>query len=296
MNSNIFDPHKSFLSLKIVRGAAIGLLLLAATIAIVIVCNSSLYFSWNYEGFNLFFSVFRFPLSVAALIIPIIALLAANHRSEQTKEQIRVTNEQNVFSNYYKHIEEFNKYLTDRVDKNIDLRFAHHNIYPRASSGDYSISPHLLNLLEYLDDLILDLNHNYPDDLNIRLSFEIRKQYYSIIREIYSFIYRDNQDYSEYLITRSNKNTPDSYLFDAINIIKHSRTAVEKIGTLCKFSIDYVSPTQTLHSEFFNFDEIYVYQKPVSLKGLDLGTDNKEEQTIEEANIRFRKQLITSLQ
>ena len=45
------------------------------------------------------------------------ALLAANHRSEQTKAQISSNAQQNLFANFYKHIEEFEKYIDTNTDK-----------------------------------------------------------------------------------------------------------------------------------------------------------------------------------
>ncbi|MDZ7660947.1 hypothetical protein [Thiohalophilus sp.] len=89
---------------------------------------------------------------MAALIIPIVALLAANHRSEQTKAQILSNNQQNIFSNYYKHIEEFEKYIETNIDQTEMLiekkRSCHRRIYPKASKGDFSVDEELAAKVE----------------------------------------------------------------------------------------------------------------------------------------------------
>ncbi|EJG1583068.1 hypothetical protein CIF45_RS22770, partial [Vibrio parahaemolyticus] len=110
MTSKYFNPHKSFISLPALWGVVVALSLFSLVLAFIIVANSELDVDLSFTGFNNFLTVFRVPLGILALIIPIVALLAANHRSEQTKEQIRVTNQQNNFANYYKHIEEYEKY------------------------------------------------------------------------------------------------------------------------------------------------------------------------------------------
>lgn len=77
------------------------------------------YFGWR-EGYVWDFTLagvvfayekFKLFLSVAALVFPSVALVASNHRSKQTVEQIKITHTQNIFSNYIKHREEFMKYL-----------------------------------------------------------------------------------------------------------------------------------------------------------------------------------------
>lgn len=287
MSSNFFDPHKSFLSLNIVRVTAFALLSFSVSIAITIACNSNLTFNWSYDGFNLFFMVFKFPLSIAALIIPVIALLAANHRSEQTKEQIHVTNEQNVFSNYYKHIDEFTKYLSQRVDKEIDLRFAHNNIYPDAPTGNYAINPLLLALLSRLDLVVNEIESSYTNAIDSNLNQETQKRYYKIICDLYDFMYRDSQDYVNFLAVKANSQYSNSYLYQSMSFIYVSRLVIEKIELLCKFSIDYASPIKRLTSIHLDLNKIYVQTTPDSQKGLDMGVSKKEDQTLEQATTKF---------
>jgi hypothetical protein len=64
-----------------------------------------------------------------------------------TREQIRIGSEQNIFSNYYKHLEEFVKHC-EHISKDHAYTVAnkyklHHSLFPRAKEidGGYEISP-----------------------------------------------------------------------------------------------------------------------------------------------------------
>lgn len=154
-----FDPLKSFLALPILW-VVIAVFVGFAGLAFVVINHySSLEFGFDYVGFNQFLSFFKVPLGILALIIPVVALLAANHRSEQTKAQIESTRQQNTFSNFYKHIEEFEKYVEAHIDKSTttfnSMRGSHRVIFPNAISGDYSVGNNLLNTINgFMNDLV----------------------------------------------------------------------------------------------------------------------------------------------
>ncbi len=145
LKSDWFDPHKSFFSLKPVR-VVIGLIILfSIVVACCIINTSSLKWSSGYTGWNNALTIFKVPLGILALNIPIVALLAANHRSVQTKEQMRIANAQNVFTNYYRHLEEFEKYCkatssTNRQAQVAKPRRLHKFIFPNAEQGDLEVS------------------------------------------------------------------------------------------------------------------------------------------------------------
>ncbi|SQD77856.1 hypothetical protein [Moritella yayanosii] len=83
MKLNMFNPEKSFLHLRIVWLAIFCLLMITGIVSLTIIYYTPLVWDLSSNGFNSFISVFRFPLGILTLIIPIVALLAANHRSEQ---------------------------------------------------------------------------------------------------------------------------------------------------------------------------------------------------------------------
>ena len=103
--SNSFDPNENFLDLKIVRKVIIIPSLIALIIALLVgtpviikfiinfVDTGNFYAIFNSQNWNqLVFTTLRLPVSILVALIPIIALLAAAHRSEQTKTQIAKTN------------------------------------------------------------------------------------------------------------------------------------------------------------------------------------------------------------
>jgi len=139
-----FDPHKSFVTLPIFWVTVGTILSIAFLISLVIYANENLHFDFTAKGFNGFLNIFKLPLGISALIIPIVALLAANHRSEQTKAQILTNKQQNMFSNYYKHIEEFEKYVELINSRKTGFsvphkRNCHKRLFPKAAKGEFSI-------------------------------------------------------------------------------------------------------------------------------------------------------------
>lgn len=151
MKTNLFDPHKSFLSLKVLW-VTVSIHVIAALVTItIIIYNSSLLPNFSYEGINNALNIFKAPLGVMALIIPIVALLAANHRSEQTKEQMRLTSENNDFSNFYKHTAEFESYLLEHSEEKVKIslpRKFHRLAFPDAKRGNFRVSKNITDRIE----------------------------------------------------------------------------------------------------------------------------------------------------
>lgn len=55
------------------------------------------------ECFVNFVSIFNFPIDVVKGTVALLALIALLHKSEETQHQIKISEAQNVFSNYYHH-------------------------------------------------------------------------------------------------------------------------------------------------------------------------------------------------
>jgi len=98
-----FDPQKSFLELTIVRLVILITVTLSGTMAAIISYSSNLQYEFSYLGWNNAVTVFKVPLGVLAFLIPLLALLAANHRSNQTKTQIEALEKQSQFSSKIAH-------------------------------------------------------------------------------------------------------------------------------------------------------------------------------------------------
>ncbi|EHZ2645127.1 hypothetical protein V4U24_001146 [Vibrio parahaemolyticus] len=139
MKSHRINASRAFTDLPSFQIVTIIFSFLALTSTYLIVKNTPLYWDFSSNGFNTFIETFRFPLGVLAAYIPILGIIGINHRSVQTLKQIELAANQNNFSNYYKHLEEFEKYWGEVLNrkKTPQLRFIHLNMFPLAKMGKY---------------------------------------------------------------------------------------------------------------------------------------------------------------
>lgn len=151
MKRKLFDPEKSLISLGIFKVVIFIHITVALALSITMIYNSELSPSFSYEGVNFFVEVFRVPLAILALIIPMVALLASNHRSEQTIAQIKSSTSQNTFSNHYKHLEEFEKYCNTLFSEDNKIsrpRHLHRIVYSNSQHGSYEIAQSFIDKTE----------------------------------------------------------------------------------------------------------------------------------------------------
>lgn len=169
MKSNIFDPHKSFLNLKVLWAVVSIHILVAFITALAIIYNSELQPNYTYIGLNNALNIFKIPLGVLALIIPIVALLAANHRSEQTREQMRLASANNNFSNFYKHTEEFESYLSEHEGAKLTItlpRKLHRLAFPDAKKGEFTVGKKIDAQINLHLEGIINASTNLNDPTN----------------------------------------------------------------------------------------------------------------------------------
>lgn len=76
----------------------------------------------NKGGVNYFFELFKFPVIAQSSIPVLVGLVVSIHRSNQLFIQIKQGQDQNLFSNYYKHKEELHK-LIEKLEIDCDLKF-----------------------------------------------------------------------------------------------------------------------------------------------------------------------------
>jgi hypothetical protein len=145
----LFNPRKSFFELSIVKWTGFGLFLFALIVSSIIWFNGNYGLCGKGECFNLFINEFKFPIGLLALLIPIGAIYAAQHRSELTIAQIKAAEDHNNFSNYYKHIEEFEKYIGQlKINAwKIDIRKLHSKLFSNCRMGDMSIDLKNINFI-----------------------------------------------------------------------------------------------------------------------------------------------------
>lgn len=152
MKNKVFDPEKSFFELPIVIWTFSIIVGFAIITAIFITYSSSLSLNTSYTGFNQFVTFFKVPLGILASAIPIVAVYATNHRSEQTKKQIEIANSQNNFINHFKHIEEFEKYVHSHFSKSLTQLYSprktYQKLFPNSHKGDFTLSEELMSNIE----------------------------------------------------------------------------------------------------------------------------------------------------
>ncbi|KAB8051620.1 hypothetical protein GCN78_11385 [Janthinobacterium rivuli] len=183
INSNLFHPERSLFSLPVVQWTFLVFLCIAIALAATIAIIDPAPFSMTSAGLNNAAEYFKIPLAILAIGLTFIGIYGANHRSEQTKKQIeraltqielsnsqmKITKEQNNFSNFYKHIEEFDKYCNSISTEKLKItqtRQLHRIIFPKANaiSGNYEVSADFISDLEKLVNLFLDLSNGFNDE------------------------------------------------------------------------------------------------------------------------------------
>lgn len=227
------DPLKGFIELPILWFVVIILFSIACMVSVIIIFNSNLQISLDYNGFNNFVEIFKVPLGILAIIITFIAFLATAHRSAQTKEQILSSNRQNVFSNYYKHIEEFEKYIIGILDnKKIsinNLRITHKILFSKADQGDYTLNK---NYLEDLEIKLKQCQHyfelfNFEGEKSVN---EIFFNVYKIIDDLFHSInLKIDRSGRQYFFEGKRFITPDETVRNAIEGIKKEIQILKQI-------------------------------------------------------------------
>lgn len=163
----MFNPDLSVTKLPVFKAVLIlgGALTVGTTVAIGYHTNLSLCFTAT--CFNNLLEFFKVPIRLLAATLSIIGLIALAHRSEQSAKQIKLSESQNNFSNYYKHREEFIKNFEDKqksqwppklIKIEGDAIEFHHVLYPGARRGDYKPAPlfskeQLIKIKNFTDSL-----------------------------------------------------------------------------------------------------------------------------------------------
>lgn len=155
-----FDPHTSFLKLPSFWLPFLAILALFVLLCFKVVSDEQLIFAENWAVQEMY-EWFKIPFWVLALLIPVIGLFNANHKSEQARAAMELTKAQNNFANYYKHMEEFSKYIDSIIDsKTAPTTFAYYRplhslIFPSSHKSNYSVNKLTEQYMEeFLDNFI----------------------------------------------------------------------------------------------------------------------------------------------
>lgn len=185
--------NKTLTELKWFKWALWGPIGAAAVISTLIgvadFTNENLRVCFTSTCVNEAISRLKFPLAIASLAFPLVALVASHHRSVQTAAQIARTDRQieateakNSFENTLKHRELFDKKLID-IERQFDMVFQdkatlYDRIFcknkglgfsfycdemsfnPKDFGAGIEYNEGLNNYMDYIDSGILDINNN----------------------------------------------------------------------------------------------------------------------------------------
>ncbi len=121
--------------------------ILSISIVLVICFSNNYMMCFKENCFNDLLVIFKLPINIFTGGMAIAGLRALIVRSQQTADQIELTFKQNLFTNYYKHLEEFEKYLESHIDDHIffrSIREVHSYLFPESrmngiiENNDYS--------------------------------------------------------------------------------------------------------------------------------------------------------------
>ncbi len=183
------QPEERFFSLKLTKLVIWSFGLVFIITFTISLCDAvTLEFKPTSEGVNyLVFELFKAPVAVAGFALPILGLIGLNHRSEQTKKQIStadrqilINQNQNLFSNYFKHVEEFKKHIESMEETRLrvtSISHLHDRIFVGAKDiGDYNIrSPALDELLRNLKETVSFIEH--ANNLSEIINFAEEKEH-----------------------------------------------------------------------------------------------------------------------
>lgn len=148
------------------RLAIIGPIAIALITGWLFTLDTNLQWSLTPKGMNNFLTLFKLPIGIASLSLPLAAVVAANHRSMQTAKQILEQNSQNVFANHLQHRSYFFKFIEDfKPFKDIEVSTPklYENLFSMAVNG--YLDPNKLALNGFLSD-ILATNSGINKELN----------------------------------------------------------------------------------------------------------------------------------
>lgn len=176
-------------------------LALAACMALQIIIDLKLGFSFSYIGFKNISKYFTTPLYVASSVIPIAGLYAAIFRSAQTQQQINhslqqiqisqeqisnsqkqiyfaqkmmeMTKNQNEFNNYFKHLEEYKAFMVkESEDYEFQIIIPTITLHNFLFKKDLTINPIAEDIYESIANVVFTSQENKPIEKQLESIFD----------------------------------------------------------------------------------------------------------------------------
>jgi hypothetical protein len=301
-----FDARKNFFDLKVVQITFYFFTSTSLICFFFILLNSNLEWDLSYVGFNKFIEIYKVPIALLALNIPFIAILGAFHKSEQTRVQIKASEGQNIFANYYKHLEEFTKHVDNySSDENFkcDVRRLHKLFYPDSSRGDYELSDYCIKKIRVLVSSarfrikpFFDIDIKVDDKASEIMERSFNKLFAKHYPDIYDFLLSTGFRYRDEALSKG-----DSYKFFTLYstmVCFHLKSLDFLRHVLAFDSSDKISPR--IHTTLNSINYVYFEKEIKNLILSDQGiygevTNFEGYEMLNIINMKFSKILYNSI-
>ncbi|MFJ3354562.1 hypothetical protein [Serratia liquefaciens] len=171
------------------------------------------------EGYDDFLRIFKLPIGVLSLSIPLVAIVAHIHRTIQTAKQIELTNQKNITDRFFAH----HKYIVDSLSsiKGHELKINEATITPKVSHP-YALYRFIFPTSSYTSGIDISTQNTYIDSIIDRLA-----KIEELLEEAVEFTSKNN-----------NKNYPDPSL--AVNFGK-LWVAINELNRKLEFSTQAIN-------------------------------------------------------
>lgn len=121
------------------------------------------------EGYDNFLRIFKLPIGVLSLSIPLVAIVAHIHRTIQTAKQIELTNQKNITDQFFSH----HKYIVDSLSSitGHDIKVNTKTIIPKISHP-HALYRYIFPTSSYLSGIDVSAQNDYIKSI-IKLFSEI---------------------------------------------------------------------------------------------------------------------------
>lgn len=110
------------------------------------------------NGYGNFLQMFKLPIGVLSLSIPLVAIVAHIHRTIQTAKQIELTNQKNITDRFFSH----HKYIVDSLSsiKGHDIKINTNIITPKVSHP-HALYRYIFPTSSYLSGIDISAQNDY---------------------------------------------------------------------------------------------------------------------------------------
>lgn len=171
-------------------------LIIPVSVGIILMGVSAIYntsspICWSSACIGYFFELYKYPIAILGMSVPLTAIAASLHRSEEASVQIEEVMRQNVFNNYVKHKDDFFDFLA-RLEITNNCIFSdplgvYRKIFPLNSYASFTYFSHqspedvAATRLEFLEELRVRVraiieslyNRKADDEFLVSLIFDI---------------------------------------------------------------------------------------------------------------------------